>query len=117
MLEKCQHLDPIEKGMIMEMIGSQEAWAGTIILQVNPLEELMQVQGRGASQVSVVMRQRRRIEENILQGELKKIKTLTLNGENRKGEEDEAWLLEMKIYFHLHDYPSRVEAIISTDHL
>jgi hypothetical protein len=52
-----------------------------------------------------------------LQGELKKIKPPNFNGEHMKGEEAEAWLLEMKKYFQLHDYPSQVEAIISTYHL
>jgi hypothetical protein len=41
----------------------------------------------------------RRPKENILQGDLRKIKSPTFNGENRKGEEVEAWLLEMKKYF------------------
>jgi hypothetical protein len=36
-----------------------------------------------------------------LQGELRKIKPPTFNGEHRKGEEVEAWLLEMKKYFQL----------------
>jgi hypothetical protein len=63
------------------------------------------------------MRQRRRPEADILQGELGKIKPPNFNDEHRKGEEAEAWLLEMKKYFQLHDYPSREEAIISTYHL
>jgi hypothetical protein len=37
------------------MIGSQEACAGAIILQGNPLEELMQVQGEGISQVYLLL--------------------------------------------------------------
>jgi hypothetical protein len=61
--------------------------------------------------------QTRRLEVDILQGELKKIKPPNFNGEHRKGEEAEAWLLEMNKYFQLHDYPSRVEARISTYHL
>jgi hypothetical protein len=60
--------------------------------------------------VSLVQRQRRRPEENILQSELRKIKTPTFNDEHNKGEGMEAWLLEMKKYFQLHEYPSRVEA-------
>jgi hypothetical protein len=68
--------------------------------------------------VSLVRRKiRRRHKAYILQGELKKIKPPTANGEHMKGEEVEAWLLEMKKYFQLHDYPSRVEARISTYHL
>jgi hypothetical protein len=52
-----------------------------------------------------------------LQGELRKIKLPTFNGEHGKGEKVEAWLLEMKKYFQLHDYPSRVETRIATYHL
>jgi hypothetical protein len=53
----------------------------------------------------------------ILQGELRKIKLSTFNGEHRKGEEAEARLLEMKKYFELDDYPSRLEARIETYYL
>jgi hypothetical protein len=49
--------------------------------------------------VSHVRRKRRRIEANILQGELRKIKPPTFNGEHRKREEVEAWMLEIKKYF------------------
>jgi hypothetical protein len=45
--------------------------------------------GRSPS-VSLVQRQRRRPKADILQGELRKIKPPTCNGENRKGEEVEA---------------------------
>jgi hypothetical protein len=38
-----------------------------------------------------------------------KIKPPTFNGDHRKGEEVEAWMLEMKKYFRLHDYPMRKE--------
>jgi hypothetical protein len=67
--------------------------------------------------VSHVRRQRRRHEADILQGELRKIKPPTFNGEHKKGEEFEAWLLEMKKYFQLHDYPSMVEERITTYYL
>ena len=71
--------------------------------------------GPGSSPgVSHVQRQRRRFEADILQGELRKIKPPTFNGEHWKEEEAEAWLLEMKKYFQLHDYPSRVESQIET---
>jgi hypothetical protein len=49
--------------------------------------------------VSLVRRKRRRHEEDILQGELRKIKPPTFNGTHRKGEEVKARLLEMKKYF------------------
>jgi hypothetical protein len=52
-----------------------------------------------------------------LQGELRNIKTPTFNGEHRKGEEVEAWLVEMKKYVQFHYYPSRVETRIATYHL
>jgi hypothetical protein len=56
--------------------------------------------------VSHVWRKRRRLEADILQSDLRNIKPLNFNGEHWKGEEVEAWLLEMKKYFQLHDYPS-----------
>jgi hypothetical protein len=69
----------------------------------------MQVQGQGATQVCLLSGGRGEgLRSDILQGELRKIKPPTFNGEHRKGEEVEAWLLEMKKYFQLHDYPSRV---------
>jgi hypothetical protein len=49
-----------------------------------------------------------------LQGEIKKIKLAIFNGGHRKGEEDETWMPEMKKYFQLHDYTSRVETITAT---
>jgi hypothetical protein len=48
--------------------------------------------------VSLVWRQRKRSVSYILQGELRKIKPPNFNGENRKEEETETWLLEMKKY-------------------
>jgi hypothetical protein len=67
--------------------------------------------------VSLIRRKRRRHEVDILQGELRKIKPPTFNGENMKGEEVKVWLLEMNKYFQFHDYPSRVEAKITSYHL
>jgi len=64
--------------------------------------------------VSPINRQWRRPESDILQDELGKINPPNFNGEHRKGEEDEAWLLEMNKYFQLHDYLSRVETTITT---
>jgi hypothetical protein len=49
--------------------------------------------------VSPMRRQRRRLEGDIFQGELRKIKPTTFNGEHKKGEEVEEWLLEMKKCF------------------
>jgi hypothetical protein len=67
--------------------------------------------------VSLVKRKRRRPEVDILQGELRKIKPPYFNGDHMKGEEVEAWLLEMNKYFQLHYYLSRVESRIETYHL
>jgi hypothetical protein len=52
-----------------------------------------------------------------VQSELREIKPPIFSGEHMKGEEVEAWLLEMKKYFQLHDYPSKVETRIATYHL
>jgi hypothetical protein len=48
--------------------------------------------------VSPIKRLRIRHEEDILQGEIRKIKPPNFNGEHMKGEEAEPWLLEMKKY-------------------
>lgn len=45
-----------------------------------------------------------------LQGKMRKIKPLSFDGDNRKGEYAEAWLLGMMKYLQLHDYSSNVEA-------
>jgi hypothetical protein len=58
---------------------------------------------RSNPSVSAIRRKRRIHEEDILKGEFRKIKPPNFNGEHRKGEEAEAWLLEMKKYFQLHD--------------
>jgi hypothetical protein len=59
-------------------------------------------------------RQRRRHEGDILQGEINNIKPPNFNAKHRKGDEVEAWMLGMKKYFQLHDYPSGVETRIAT---
>jgi hypothetical protein len=55
--------------------------------------------------------------QDSLQGELRKIKPPSFDGENKKGEDAEAWLLGMRKYFQLHDYSSNVEARIASYHL
>jgi len=55
--------------------------------------------------VSHVERKIKRPEADILKGELRNIKPPNFNGEHEKGEENEAWLLEMNKYFKLRDYP------------
>jgi hypothetical protein len=39
-----------------------------------------------------------------LEGEFRKIKLATLDGESKTGEEAEAWLLDIKKYFHIYNY-------------
>ena len=48
---------------------------------------------------------------HTLQGELKKYKTPTFNGE-KYGEVVELWILKMKKYVHLHDYSDNQEGWI-----
>jgi hypothetical protein len=48
-----------------------------------------------------------------LQGEFKKIKPPTFDGEHKKDEYVEAWLLGMRKYFQLHNYSSQAEARIA----
>jgi hypothetical protein len=48
-----------------------------------------------------------------LQGEMNKIKPPTFDGEHKKDEDAETWLLGMRKYFQLHNYSSQVEGRIS----
>jgi hypothetical protein len=57
------------------------------------------------------------MDQIACKGSLRKIKPPSFDGENRKGEDAEAWLLGMRKYFQLHDYSSNVEAIIASYHL
>jgi hypothetical protein len=47
-----------------------------------------------------------------LRGEMNKIKPPTVDGEHKKDEDVETWLLGMRKYFQLHNYSSRVEGRI-----
>jgi len=58
--------------------------------------------------MSLVRHQKRIHGSKILQGELRKIKTPSFDGENKKGEDVEAWLLGIKKYFQFNDYSSNV---------
>jgi hypothetical protein len=49
---------------------------------------------------------------DALKGELNKIKPPTFDGEHKKDEEDETWLLGMRKYFQLHNYSSHAEGRI-----
>jgi hypothetical protein len=44
-----------------------------------------------------------------LEGEFKKIKPSTFDGESRMGEEVEAWLLDIKKYFQIYNYSSNMK--------
>jgi hypothetical protein len=84
----------------------------TIHLDIQPEEHMHFQNQRAAQVVSPVRHQRRRHELDILQGELRRLKPPTFDGEHRKGEDVEAWLLGMRKYFQLHNYSSNMEAKI-----
>jgi hypothetical protein len=44
-----------------------------------------------------------------LEAEFKKIKPSTFDGESRTGEEDEAWLLDIKKYFQIYNYTNNMK--------
>jgi hypothetical protein len=44
-----------------------------------------------------------------LEGEFKKIKPSTFDGESRMGEEVEAWLLDINKYFQIYNYSSNMK--------
>jgi hypothetical protein len=52
---------------------------------------------------------RKRKQTDHLEGEFKKIKPATFDGESRTGEEVEAWLLDIKKYFHIYNYSSNMK--------
>jgi hypothetical protein len=68
-------------------------------------------------EVSLVRNQRRRHELDSLQGELRKLKTPSFDGEREREDDIEAWFLGIKRYFQLHNYSSNLEARIATYHL
>ena len=43
-----------------------------------------------------------------LEGEFKKIKPTSFDGESRTGEEAEAWLLDIKKYFQIYNYSNNM---------
>jgi hypothetical protein len=63
--------------------------------------------------VSPIIHQRRRHDQNHLQGDLRKIKPPTCDGENKMGEDVEAWLIGTRKYFQLHEYSSNLEVGIA----
>jgi hypothetical protein len=52
---------------------------------------------------------RKRKQVDHLDGEFKKIKPSTFDGESRKGEEVDAWLLDIKKYFQIYNYSSNMK--------
>jgi hypothetical protein len=67
--------------------------------------------------VSPIENQRRKQEVDSFQGELRKLKPPSFNGEREREDDAEAWFLGLKRYFQLHNYLSNLEARISTYHL
>ena len=52
---------------------------------------------------------RKRKQVYHLEGEFKNIKLATFDGESNTGEEVEAWLLDIKKYFHIYNYSSNMK--------
>jgi hypothetical protein len=52
-----------------------------------------------------------------LQGESRKIKPPSFDGERERDDDDESWFLGLTRYFELHNYSSNLEAKIATYHL
>jgi hypothetical protein len=52
---------------------------------------------------------RKRKQVDHLEGEFKRIKSATFDGESGTGEEAEAWLLDIKKYFHIYNYSSNLK--------
>jgi hypothetical protein len=67
--------------------------------------------------VSPDRHQRRRHELDSLQGELRKLKPPSFDGDREREYDVKAWLLGLRMYFQLHNYSSNLEAIIATYHL
>jgi hypothetical protein len=62
-----------------------------------------------SSSPSPVRKHKRRTGVDELQGEMNKIKPPTFDGEHKKDEDAETWLLGMRKYFQLHNYSSQEE--------
>ena len=52
---------------------------------------------------------RKRKQVDHLEGEFKKIKPTTFDGESRMGEQVEAWLLDIKKYFQIYNYSNNMK--------
>jgi hypothetical protein len=67
--------------------------------------------------VSPIKQQRVKQEVDSLQGEMRKLKPPSFDGEREREDDVEAWFIGLQIYFQLHNYLSNLEANISTYHL
>ena len=68
-------------------------------------------------EVSPIRKQRRKQEVDSLQGELRKLKPSSFDGEREREDDAKAWFLGLRRYFQLHNYSSNLEARIATYHL
>jgi hypothetical protein len=66
-----------------------------------------------SSSPSPVRKHKKKSGVDELQGEMNKIKPPTFDGEHKKDEDVETWLLGMRKYFQLHNYSSQEEGRIS----
>ena len=60
-----------------------------------------------------IKKHKRRFGVDELEGEMNKIKPPTFDGEHKKDEDVETWLLGMRNHFQLHNYSSQEEGRIS----
>jgi hypothetical protein len=65
-----------------------------------------------SSSPSPVRKHKKKSGVDELQGEMNKIKPPTFDGEHKKDEDAETWLLNMRKYFQLHNYSSQEEGRI-----
>jgi hypothetical protein len=64
---------------------------------------------RSSSSRSPIIKHKRRIGVDELQGEMNKIKPPTFDGEHKKDEYEKTWLLGIRKYFQLHNYSMQAE--------
>ena len=57
----------------------------------------------------LVRKHKKRSRVDELQGEMKKINLVTFDGEHKKDEDEETWVLGMRNHFQLNNYSSHVE--------
>jgi hypothetical protein len=67
--------------------------------------------------VSPIRHQRRKQEVDSLQGEMRKLKPHSFEGEREREDDVKAWFLRIRRYFQFHNYSSNMKARISTYHL